>query len=48
MSILNREGVKVLKSGMRGTRKETGTLILSVNFTLCRREGSRFEHEERS
>lgn len=37
MSILNREGLEVLEARMRG--EETGTLTLSVNFTLCRREG---------
>lgn len=37
MSILNVEGLRVVKARMRG--KETGSLTLNVNFTLCRREG---------
>jgi hypothetical protein len=39
MSILDTEGLKVVKAGVRGKFKETGTLTLSVNFTLCGRKG---------
>lgn len=39
MSILNWDGLRVVKARMRGKFRETGTLTLSVNFTFCRREG---------
>jgi hypothetical protein len=39
VSILNRDGLKVVKARMRGKFRETGTLTLSVNFTLCRWKG---------
>jgi hypothetical protein len=39
VSILNRDGLRVVKARMRGKFRETGTLTLSVNFTFCRREG---------